>query len=60
MVDERIDLGEAVAERFGLALDPYPRKRGAVLDAAWTVDGTGTGEAGESPFATLKNLEFGD
>ncbi len=29
---DRIDLGEAAAEQLALALDPYPRKPGAVLD----------------------------
>lgn len=28
-----IDLGEAAAEQLALALDPYPRKPGAVLEA---------------------------
>jgi uncharacterized metal-binding protein YceD (DUF177 family) len=42
-----IDLGEALAEQLALALDPYPRKLGAVLPGEATDDETG-------PFAALK------
>lgn len=46
-----IDLGEALAEQLALALDPYPRKPGAVLpDDATDDEG--------SPFAALKG-KFG-
>jgi uncharacterized metal-binding protein YceD (DUF177 family) len=49
--DDLIDLGEALAEQLALALDPYPRKPGAVLpDEANDGDG--------SPFAALKG-KFG-
>jgi uncharacterized metal-binding protein YceD (DUF177 family) len=46
-----IDLGEALAEQLALALDPYPRKPGAVLP-----DEATDGDA--SPFAALKD-KFG-
>ncbi|HYP63748.1 MAG TPA: YceD family protein [Acidocella sp.] len=46
-----IDLGEALAEQLALALDPYPRKPGAVLPGEATDDETG-------PFAALKG-KFG-
>jgi uncharacterized metal-binding protein YceD (DUF177 family) len=44
---DMIDLGAALAEQLALALDPYPRKPGAVLPAAFS------GEP-ENPFAVLK------
>jgi uncharacterized metal-binding protein YceD (DUF177 family) len=45
-----IDLGEATAEQLGLALDPYPRKPGAVLPEE------GEPEAKPHPFAALAAL----
>lgn len=53
-----LDLGEAVAQQFVLALDPYPRAPGAqppagseaALEAARNTDG---------PFAALKALKIG-
>lgn len=51
--DETIDAGEAVAEMFGLALDPWPRKPGARLDARYTAR-----EPFEtSPFSVLKTRD---
>jgi uncharacterized metal-binding protein YceD (DUF177 family) len=56
-----VDVGEAVAETFGLALDPYPRAPGAELSA----DGAGEGPPSvancpgnerKSPFSALKGL----
>ena len=49
--DDVIDLGEALAEQLALALDPYPRKPGAVLPGEASDDGA-------NPFATLK-AKFG-
>ena len=34
----QIDLGEAAVEQLGLALDPYPRRPGVVLDGVSTAD----------------------
>jgi uncharacterized metal-binding protein YceD (DUF177 family) len=59
-----IDVGEAVAEELGLALDPYPRTQGAVLartepDVTKPGEGAGDGSAEtrrESPFAALRRL----
>ncbi len=45
-----LDLGELVAQEFGLALDPYPRAPGATLDSRYREDG-------ESPFAVLRQLK---
>jgi len=46
----KIDLGEAVAEQLGLALDPYPRHPDAVLDDVGAVEDAG------SAFGTLAGL----
>jgi uncharacterized metal-binding protein YceD (DUF177 family) len=58
-----VDIGEAVAETLGLALDPYPRAPGAELspiigDAAGSAgDVTNSGEKErESAFRALKGL----
>jgi uncharacterized metal-binding protein YceD (DUF177 family) len=63
MVGGVIDVGEAVAETLGLALDPYPRVPGAELAAPqWDdpdppQDVTKLAEnEGESPFRALKGL----
>ena len=45
-----IDLGEAAAEQLALALDPYPRRPGAVLAET-------TAAADRSPFAALARLQ---
>ena len=47
----RIDLGEAAAEQLALALDPYPRRPDAVLEAGGEEDGTA------NPFAGLAWLK---
>ena len=48
-----IDLGEAAAEQLALALDPYPRKPGAILDAD-------AAAPLENPFARLAALRRGN
>ena len=51
-----IDLGEAVVEQLALALDPYPRKPGAVLEGMEPGEPEPPGEGGDtpaSPFAAL-------
>lgn len=51
-----IDVGEAVAERLALALDPYPRKP----DASFDTPPEDAGDASESrpnPFAALEKLK---
>ncbi len=50
---DAIDIGEVVAEHLGLALNPYPRRRGAVL----TGHDAGAGDDGAigSPFAVLQD-----
>lgn len=51
---EVLDIGEIVAQAFGLALDPYPRVPGAEPDV--TASGAGDGPAA-SPFAGLAALK---
>jgi uncharacterized metal-binding protein YceD (DUF177 family) len=51
LIDGAIDVGEAVAEHLGLALDPYPRAPGAVFEGSTAPD---SGE--ESPFNVLAGL----
>jgi uncharacterized metal-binding protein YceD (DUF177 family) len=54
--DDGIDVGEAVAEHFGLALDPYPRAPGVAIDAPEV--GGERAEPGEtSPFSVLDRLK---
>ena len=50
----RMELGELVAQHLSLALDPYPRKRGAELPAAAGADQPAEPEA--RPFAALAKL----
>ena len=56
---DAIDLGEALAEELGLALDPYPRAAGAALD----VDALGSyvsvdaEHRSSTPFAALQRLQ---
>lgn len=50
-----IDVGAIVAEHFLLAVDPYPRKPGAVFDAEAV--GVGDGRETLSPFAALAKLK---
>lgn len=51
---DTIDVGEVVAAHVGLALDPYPRRPGAVFDAPPT-EGSDDSPAA-SPFAALRDL----
>jgi len=54
--DERIDLGETVAQTLALNLDPYPR----VADADETLRALGVlSEEDVGPFAALKGLKLG-
>lgn len=55
--DETIDVGELVAERFGLALDPYPRKEGAAIDPRYLAGDDDEAPVRENPFAALKALK---
>jgi uncharacterized metal-binding protein YceD (DUF177 family) len=52
-----IDLGAAVADTLGLAMDPYPRS--AAADAALKEAGV-LSEADAGPFAALAKLKKGD
>lgn len=53
--NDRIDLGEIAAEALALAIDPYPRKPGAVL-AAEAAAGGDAGQATPNPFNLLEKL----
>ena len=60
--DDVIDLGPAVAEYFGISLDPYPRKPDAVAPetpAARVVPEEDFKPQRENPFKVLKNLGGG-
>jgi uncharacterized metal-binding protein YceD (DUF177 family) len=48
---EAIDVGEAVAQEFSLALSPFPRRADATVES-----GVGETAATESPFAALGGL----
>jgi uncharacterized metal-binding protein YceD (DUF177 family) len=50
LIGEAIDIGEAVAQEFSLALPPFPRAEGAVVE-----DEAGP-KAEEGPFAALARL----
>jgi uncharacterized metal-binding protein YceD (DUF177 family) len=58
LVDGIIDIGEAVAEQLGLALEAYPRAPDADNEAARAVSvGGGSVSGGESPFSVLGGLK---
>jgi len=59
LVDERIDLGELVAEHLALALDPYPRAAGAASETAGLPSGDETATESENPFAALRDWQQG-
>jgi hypothetical protein len=54
LVDGRIDLGAIAVEFVFLGIDPYPRKPGAVFDAA------PAGDPSSHPFAALAALKKGE
>lgn len=52
---QAVDLGEAVAQTFGLALDPFPRAAGPAVDAVRRhLSSEDEAVAARSPFADLK------
>ena len=51
LLGDIIDMGEITAQAFGLALDPYPRKKGAKVPGVMTEE---EARAASSPFAALK------
>ncbi|WP_417513435.1 YceD family protein [Minwuia sp.] len=51
MVDDRIDIGAAMAEHLALGLDPWPRRPDAELP------GSVTAEPRQNPFAVLAKLK---
>lgn len=55
---EGLDLGEIVAQQFAVALDPYPRARGAALaQTDWGEDDAEEAEEKANPFAVLRDLQ---
>jgi uncharacterized metal-binding protein YceD (DUF177 family) len=54
LLGEVLDIGEVVAEQFGLALDPYPRKTGIEFQADTTRPNDGDNRG--SPFEVLRGL----
>lgn len=54
MDGDSIDLGEAVAQSLGLALDPYPRAEGAALPAAVVPEDQVVPLKRPNPFGVLK------
>lgn len=55
MAGNGVELGEAVAERLSLALDPYPRKSGAAFERSADEPGDAR-ESKPNPFAALEKL----
>ena len=56
-VNGQIDLGELVAQHFGLALDPYPRKPG-IAPLRLEINGPANGNVPKAnPFVILKSLK---
>jgi hypothetical protein len=53
--EDGIDVGEAVAEHLGIALDPYPRAPGVTMDTPGD-GGGGAGAGGTTPFSVLGRL----
>lgn len=59
----KIDLGEAMAQQFAIALDPYPKAPGAEISKQYQVDGDGKihdfkeNQRESSPFANLAALK---
>lgn len=59
LIDEKIDIGEAISEQFALEIDPFPRVKGSMFD------GYSTGRKGDAdaafekknPFAVLSQLK---
>ncbi len=57
LVGDTVDLGEVVAEQFGLAIDPYPRKDGAQIDPRYAAKAP-EDDDDANPFAVLKKLKL--
>lgn len=59
LVDDTVDVGELIAERFGLELDPYPRKPGATVDPRYLAPEQDEDSEADRPhpFAALKRLK---
>ncbi|MBD8553000.1 DUF177 domain-containing protein [Rhizobium sp. CFBP 8762] len=54
-VGDTIDVGDVVAEHAALAIDPYPRKEGAVFSGH--IESTQADDERRNPFAALKALK---
>ena len=56
VTDGEIDLGELAAETLVLAIDPYPRKPGAVFGGNLSATSDKPDEVSENPFRLLEKL----
>ena len=58
LIDNRIDVGEAIVQHLALALDPYPRAPGVALTGYQDDEPGGGGQsAGANPFRDLAKLK---
>jgi uncharacterized metal-binding protein YceD (DUF177 family) len=58
--EDRIDIGEMVAQHLAMAIEPYPRAPGAVMGDVQTGESdSGDGEPPVRPFAVLARLKQG-
>lgn len=55
LVDGKFDLGELAAEHLALALDPYPKAEGVVVETSEAADGGETVEPRQNPFSVLRD-----
>jgi uncharacterized metal-binding protein YceD (DUF177 family) len=56
LLSDSLDIGEAVSEHLALALDPFPRKKGAVFVYSDKTDQFDN-EVKPNPFSVLKSLK---
>ncbi len=59
LVDDRVDLGELVAEHLALALDPYPRAEGAAPESTDPPSDSEKAAETEHPFGVLRGWQRG-
>lgn len=54
---EMLDIGELVAQHLSLALDPYPRRPGAIFEPVSAMNIESDGPVGPKPFAALGEVK---
>ena len=57
LIDGKIDIGAAVEEHLVLAIEPYPKKEGAILDETYRTAAGDGGDRSDNPFAALSVLK---